>query len=165
MFGKPFGSQTNFERSQLAMRLAQAGVRSDGAVAVFLSAKVILLCVGAVAGLAYGLFVDTSGLFLFVLSGLGAAIGFYLPNGWLSRAADKRSERIGQALPDSLDMLVIAVEAGLGLDAAIQRVGDEMSRTYPELAEEWIIASRETQMGIPRAEAMRKMAERSKVVT
>lgn len=159
----PLEKQSGYDRHRLAVSLSQAGIRGPSAVTVFLSAKVLLLGLCTLLGFAYGWSTKVDSVNLFALTTICAVVGFYLPNLWLKIAADRRAERITLALPDSLDMLVIAVEAGLGLDAAIQRVGDEMGRTYPELAEEWIISSRETQMGIPRAEAMAKMAERTKV--
>ena len=163
LLSQPLEKQSGYDRHRLAVSLSQAGIRRPSAVTVFLSAKVLLLGLCTLLGFAYGWSTQVDAVNLFALTTICAVVGFFLPNVWLRVAADRRAERILLALPDSLDMLVIAVEAGLGLDAAIQRVGDEMGRTYPELAEEWIISSRETQMGIPRAEAMAKMAERTKV--
>ena len=160
---KPLQKKDQYDRNQLAVQLSQAGIRSPSAVTVFLGVKMLLLALGAMLGLAYAWSADMEAVDLFAVVTLATVAAFYLPTLWLRIAADRRAERILLALPDSLDMLVIAVEAGLGLDAAIQRVGDEMQRTYPDLAEEWTISARETQMGIPRAEAMRKMAERTNV--
>jgi tight adherence protein C len=151
------------DRNQLALKLAQAGIRKNSAVAVFLGAKMLLLILGGLAGAAYALPNHLTGTELLAVILLPAAIGFYLPSTALRMAANRRAERIDQALPDGLDMLVVAVEAGLGLDAAIQRVADELQRASPDLAEEWRVAVRETQMGIPRNEAMAKMADRSNV--
>ena len=78
-------------------------------------------------------------------------------------AARKRAELIRNGLPDSLDLLVISVEAGLAMDGAIQRVGDEMRNVHPVLSEEFQIATVETQMGVPRHEALANMARRSGV--
>ncbi len=161
VFGKPLEAESDYARNRLALRLTQAGIRNESAVAIFLSMKMLLMFVGAALGFSVGWARHITGVNLMCAVAVGAVLGFYIPDLWLSRRARERSRRIELALPDSLDMLVISVEAGLGLDAAIQRVGDEMSRTYPALAEEWTIAARENQMGIPRAEAMRKMAERT----
>jgi tight adherence protein C len=78
-------------------------------------------------------------------------------------ASKQRAEKIRNGLPDSLDLMVISVEAGLGLDAAIQRVGEEMRRVHPELSEEMTIATLETQMGVPRSEALTNLAARTAV--
>jgi len=163
VFSKPLEIKSDYERSKMAMRLAQAGCRQPGAVMVFLSSKMIFMVVGATLGFLFAYYRGMSGLNIFNLTTVFAILGFMGPNFWLSSVSSKRTENIGNALPDSLDMLVIAVEAGLGLDAAIQRVGEEMKRTFPDLAQEWQMAARETQMGIPREEAMAKMAERSNV--
>lgn len=161
-FARPL-EKSAYERNQLALKLTQAGIREPSAVTVFLGAKMLLMVVLTLAAFSYGVSRKMSALDLFAITIFGTVLGFYIPNIWLRSVVNRRSLQITWALPDSLDMLVIAVEAGLGLDAAIQRVGDEMRRTYPELAEEWIIACRETQMGIPRAEALRKMARRTNV--
>lgn len=163
LLSKPLEMKTDLERNKLARRMAQAGIRNSGAIPLFLASKMTLLMVGGGLGLAYGWSQQMAAVDLFSWVTIFAMAGFLLPNFWLSMMAKKRSEKITNALPDSLDMLVIAVEAGLALDAAIQRVGDEMQRTFPELSEEWRIAARETQMGIPRSEAMLKMAERAGV--
>jgi tight adherence protein C len=89
-----------------------------------------------------------------------AGFGFLAPNFWLSMAVSKRKTQIRNGLPDALDMLVISVEAGLGLDAALQRVGDEMQFVHPILAEELQLVTLEAQMGIPRSEALGNLARR-----
>ena len=94
---------------------------------------------------------------------IGAAVGFMLPNTWLGMAVSKRQGQIRQALPDCLDLMVISVESGLGLDAAMQRVSDEMHRVHPTLAGEFQLVTRETQMGIPRSESMTNCSKRTGV--
>ena len=101
---------------------------------------------------------NAAGIVLF-----GAAIGFMIPNTWLGMAVNKRKGLISQGLPDCLDLMVISVESGLGLDAALQRVSDEMTRVHPALAEEFQIVTRESQMGIPRSEALSNCAKRTGV--
>jgi tight adherence protein C len=86
--------------------------------------------------------------------------GFMFPNLWLSIAQRQRTEKIRNGLPDSLDLMVVSVESGLALDAALQKVSDDMENVHPELSEEMQITSLEGQMGVPRAEALEKMARR-----
>jgi len=100
--------------------------------------------------------------------GMGAGIimiavgmGFLAPDLWLSSAISKRKEKIRNGLPDTLDMLVISVEAGLGLDAAFQRVGDDMKAVHEVLAEELQLVTFEAQMGVPRSEALMGFALRT----
>ncbi len=149
------------QMSKLRSRLSTAGYRSESAPTTFLASKtVVAACVGigAVAfcwAKGYSL---TSGAGIVMIA---AGLGFLMPDMWLSSAASKRKDQIRQGLPDTLDMLVISVEAGLGLDAAIQRVGDEMHSVHAILAEELQIVTLEAQMGIPRSEALTNLSLRT----
>src|SRR5207248_10076087 len=91
---------------------------------------------------------------------VGAFIGFFGTDLVLSYLVSRRQEKIRHALPDALDLLVICMEAGLGIDQAMVRVGEEMSLTAPSLAEEFQIINREQRAGKPRLDAWRSMAER-----
>ena len=92
-----------------------------------------------------------------------AVVGFLLPDLWLTRAISQRKERIRLAVPDALDLLVICLEAGLGLDQALLRVGQEMRITHRELSEEFLFVNLEQRAGKARIEAWRNMAQRSGV--
>ena len=92
-----------------------------------------------------------------------APIGFLLPDLWLMMSISTRKEAIRHGLPDTLDLMVVSVESGLALDAAIQRVGEEMQTVHPELSEEMRIATAESQMGLPRSECLTRMANRTGV--
>ena len=151
------------EMSKLRLKLAQAGFRRDNAATMFLASKTAMALLAAVVG---GLYVYMNGSTFGKGAGIvvfATAMGFMAPNLWLSMAAGKRIEQIKNGIPDSLDLMVISVESGLALDAAIQRVGDEMRQVHPILAEELQIVSMESQMGIPRAEALDNLANRSGV--
>jgi len=158
---RPSMRQDAEEMSKLRIKLATAGYRGERAPTTFLASKTIVaVCVGAAAA-AYAL---AKGLSLPNAAGaimIGAGIGFLLPDLWLSSAMQKRKEQIRHGLPDTLDMLVISVEAGLGLDAALQRVADEMKDVHAVLTQELQIVAMEGQMGIPRAEALGNFATRS----
>jgi len=163
MLSRPVMPKSNEEQSTLRIKLANAGFRRESAPSLFLASKTVLAVglTGLTVMLSW-----TSGYTLTRVMGLTATlggIGFMLPNLWLWLAAKQRSEAINNGLPDSLDLMVVSVEAGLGLDAAIQRVADEMRSVHPELAEEWTIATLETQMGVQRTEALESMAERTGV--
>jgi len=93
----------------------------------------------------------------------GAALGYLLPNMALGRMAGRRQHRIRLSLPDALDLLVVSVEAGLGLDQAIQRVGQELALAHPELSSELRLINLELRAGKPRSEALRNLAERTGV--
>jgi len=89
--------------------------------------------------------------------------GLFLPSFMLSRWITKRQQRITRSLPDALDLMVVCVEAGLGLNAALQRVGREMELVEPALAQELSTTNREIMAGRPRDEALRNLGERTGV--
>jgi len=160
---KPIMPKSDEEMSNLRVRLSNAGFRRESVVTFFLASKTTL-GVGLMAAallLTWGSGHPTEKIF--GISACAAGIGFMLPNIWLYLATKERTQKIREGLPDSLDLMVISVEAGLGLDAAIQRVGDEMARVHPEMSEEFTITTLETQMSVPRAEALDHMATRTGV--
>ena len=93
----------------------------------------------------------------------GLALGYLLPGMALARLAKRRQHQIRLSLADMLDLLVVSVEAGLGLDQAIQRVGDELAFAYPELSDELRLINLELRAGKPRSEALRNLADRTGV--
>jgi len=147
--------------SKLRMKLASAGFRSDTAPTTFLASKTIVAVLVALAALAFVLAKSTTTLNAIGIVTIAAGIGFLLPDLWLSTAVSSRQETIRHALPDTLDLMVISVESGLGLDAAVQRVGDEMRHVHPVLSEEFQIVTLESQMGIPRSEALGNLSTRT----
>jgi len=154
---------SNQEQSQLRAKLTQAGYRGAQAQTIFLASKTAGLVLGGIAGLIAGgaLGYDLKGLL--ACATFGAGLGFLAPGLWLGSAIKSRQDRIRRGLPDVLDLLVVSVESGLALDAAIKRVGEEMARVHPDVSEEFRIATAESQMGIPRAEALDHMAQRAGV--
>jgi tight adherence protein C len=143
------------EDSDLTRRLASAGYRRASHAQIFTSVKILLpLLAGAGVGVA------TKSFFYMVVS---AAVGFLGPDLWLSTAISSRSNRIRLSLPDALDLLVICMEAGLGLDQAMIRVGSELKISHPDLSEEFLIVNLEQRAGKPRLEAWRHMADRTGV--
>ncbi len=163
LLSKPSMPKSDQEHSTLRLKMANAGYRRENAPMLFLASKSIVAAVGALVAVFFAL---TNGKSITTLAGyfvFAAALGFLAPNAWLWLAIRDRSDKIRRGLPDSLDLLVVSVEAGLGLDAAVQRVGDEMRRVYAELSEEMQVATIETQMGVPRSEALTRMADRSGV--
>ena len=147
--------------SKLRTKLSTAGYRGNNAPTTFLASKTIVAaCLGA-AALAYCWakgYPLPSGAGIVMI---GAGLGFLAPDLWLCSATSKRQEQIRNGLPDTLDMLVISVESGLGLDAAFQRVGNDMQNVHPTLSEEVQLVTLETQMGIPRSEALSNLSTRT----
>ena len=95
------------------------------------------------------------------LMAVSAVAGFYLPDYYLYRRTRDRKKRIFEGFPDALDLMVVCVEAGMGLDAAIKRVGDEMALKNKVLSDEFRILSLELRAGKPRADALRSLAMRT----
>lgn len=142
---------------EVAQRLAMAGYRKASHVDIFNATRMLLPVVAAV-GTA---FLARSGVFFWVI--MAAVVGFLLPDLWLTHAISKRKERLRLSLPDALDLLVICLEAGLGLDQALLRVGQELKITHKELSEEFLVINLEQRAGVPRIQAWRNMAQRSGV--
>ena len=160
---RPVMPKDSSEMSKLRQKLCSAGFRRDNASTLFLASKTLIAIAGLSASILYAWlqgyeFSDAIGVVVF-----GAGIGFMAPNLWLGSMAKKRQEQVRHGLPDSLDLMVVSVEAGLGLDAAIQRVGDELKTVHTTLSEELQIAVLESQMGIPRSEALENLAHRTMV--
>ena len=146
------------EMGSLRLRLVQAGYRRDEALTIFFGVRV------AFALLLFSLF--STGFIgrpniLLALGGLG--VGYVLPGMVLARMAKRRAHRIRLSLADALDLLVVSVEAGLGLDQALTRVGSELAFAYPELSDELRLINLELRAGKPRAEALRNLADRTGV--
>jgi tight adherence protein C len=161
MLAKPFqrlrGLFGNEHNPQTVRRLMLAGYRKPAHVDIFLGAR---LALPVLAGLFVAFFVE-SDVFLWFILAVGA--GFFLPNFWLTRAITQRRERIRLSLPDALDLLVICIEAGLGLDQAVVRVGTELKLSHRALSEELLQINLEQRAGHPRIGAWRDMAERVNV--
>jgi tight adherence protein C len=153
------GSEQN--QTHLRTKLANAGFRAPLAQTLFLASKSVLAVAGLIGGLVGGVVYHADLMVIGGLAAFCAGVGLMLPDGWLSFAASGRKTKIRYGLPDTLDLLVVSVEAGLALDAALKRVGEEMATVHPELSEELRIATMETQMGIPRNEALESFSRRT----
>jgi len=146
------------EMGKLRARLVAAGYRRPEALAVFIGGR-LGLAVVAFALVALPVFGRPN-----VLLALGAAaMGYLLPGMGLGRMARKRQHRIRLSLPDALDLLVVSVEAGLGLDQAIQRVGEELDFAHKDLSEELRLVNLELRAGTARADALHNLAIRTGV--
>lgn len=150
--------------SPLRLRFLNAGIRNRGAQLVFFAAKTALpLFLAAVVytALRAG---NTSDWMLLLLDVMTAAlVGCYLPNLWLMWRIRARKREIFENFPDSADLMLVCVEAGLGLDAAIAKVSDEMTRKSPALAEELHLTTLEIRAGQSREQALRNLATRTGV--
>ncbi len=163
ILAKPVKPKSASEQSNLKIKLANAGFRKESAPVIFLASK---------TALGLGLFLVTliasvgaghPAKKIFGMVACAAGFGFMLPDLWIYLTAQSRGEEIKHGLPDCLDLMVVSVEAGLGLDAALLRVSSEMGKVHPELAEEFMLVNMEIQMGLSRAEALQNLAIRTGV--
>jgi tight adherence protein C len=146
------------EMGKLRARLVAAGYSRPEALAVFIGARLGMAIV-AFALVALPVFGRPN-----VLLALGAAaMGYLLPGMALGRMARRRQHRIRLSLPDALDLLVVSVEAGLGLDQAIQRVGEELAFAHKDLSEELRLVNLELRAGTARSDALHNLAIRTGV--
>jgi tight adherence protein C len=162
-FAKPLQPKDEMSKGRLKTRLANAGFRGEAAGSIFLGLKF--------AGLVAGLFLGGSVILAICgvkqnsLFGTVAVAGvcFYLPDLAVGLIGRSRKQAIFLALPDALDLMVVCVEAGLGLDQAMRKVSEEMRRTYRVLAEEFALCNFQLQMGRPRGEVLHELGLRTGV--
>ena len=146
------------EMGTLRLRLVQAGFRRDEAITIFFGIRVLF---------AVAFFLVLSNPILMrpntMLAVGGLALGYMLPGMVLARLAKRRAHKIRLSLADALDLLVVSVEAGLGLDQALTRVGSELAFAHPDLSDELKLINLELRAGKARAEALRNLADRTGV--
>ena len=155
--------KTDIERNDLKLKLANAGFNNPNAASLFLTIKMICLGLGLITGSSVGLAMYGLKLNGFMAMLAGAGISFYLPEIVLSFIRRGRQEKIFMQLPDALDLLVVCVEAGLGLDAGMRRVSEELQEAGPEICEEFDRCNMQMQMGKVRRECLREMGLRAGV--
>jgi tight adherence protein C len=144
------------DHGEISRRMLAAGYREPAYVDLYYTVK---LLGPVVAGLVAGFLIRGENVFIWFLV-LGA-VGFVGPDLWLTSAAKRRKERIRLALPDALDLLVICMEAGLGMDQALIRIGEELRLSHKDLSDEFMYIRLEQRAGKPRIEAWRNMANRT----
>ena len=159
--GERMGQMRN-ER-QVRARLMQAGYRHPSALYFYMGTRILL------AGALFSFVLVTwplagvSGSRVFLGPLMGAAAGWLLPQIVLSRYVRRRQKALQKALPDALDLMVICVEAGLGLNQALARVSEEMEHLSGPMSEELQIVNLEIRAGTPREEALKNMGDRTNV--
>ncbi|MCE9663725.1 type II secretion system F family protein [Halomonas sp. M5N1S17] len=151
-------------KSRIARDLRRAGKRSPGAVNIFFGVRLLLAVVPAVLLLTLVIpFVRIDPAVSVIMVIAVAIAGYLLPRFWLERAIKGRTLALRRGLPDSLDLLVVCSEAGLGLGAAIQRVARDLEVSHPELADELHLFGLQTRAGMDNKAALRDLEERTGV--
>ncbi len=144
------------ENPALKLRMLHAGIRSRSAMDIFLTLQMVNPLIGAFLGS----FIPNNTIFWVLAL---ATVGYMSPDFWLTRKTTQRRDAIRRGIPDALDMLVICVDAGLGLDQALQRVGVQLAHSHPEINEEFTQINLEQRAGKPRLEAWQSVADRTQI--
>jgi len=149
------------EVATLRVDLIRAGFRSESAAPVFYGLRVISTAVLVMLSFLMLAKMPSNVMLKVLLLVFGAMAGWILPKFFLEKKVKKRQNILRLSLPDMLDMLVVSVEAGLGLDQAIQHVARELAISHPQLSEELSLVNLEMRAGKRRADALRNFAERT----
>jgi len=149
--------------SALAQRLMSAGYRREAAPSIFTGVKVLFAFVVPIVVFLLPIPALDEAALVQSLFGylLLAGVGLYGPELWLYQVSNTRKTRITNGFPDALDLLVVCIEAGLGLDAAIFRTGAELALAHPDLCEEMHLVSLELRAGLPRSQALTNLGWRA----
>jgi len=145
----------------LRKTLSCAGYRSSKAPMFFFGMKAAGALLLGGLGVAYSLAGAQNLLNVIITVGGGTALGLYAPNLWLRIVTNRRNDALNKSLPNALDLLIVCVEAGLGLNMALKRVGEEIEHTAPKLAKELALVSLEMNTGIPYQKALGNLGERN----
>lgn len=148
------------ETRQVEKRLIRAGFRGKNAPKVFFGSKVALVVLLPALAALFG---DRAGENKGLLILAAGAFGFMAPSQFLKFAAKRRQKRLRRGLPNALDLLVICVESGLGLDQAIVQTAKELEHAHPEISEEFALVNLELRAGKRKVEALRNLADRAGV--
>ncbi len=159
--------QSEEEYSAVRLKLLQAGYRSKNAVRTYHFMQFVLGIGFLIVGALYAIFKSATGepgvtsLILYVLG--PGVVGYMLPKYWVTKRQQERQEEITNGFPDSLDLMLVCVEAGQSIDQAINRVSHEMRAGYPALADEYEIVAHEMKAGKEKTQVLRDMSERAGV--
>lgn len=167
-FGK-FGARTRSETvddgHSKRIKFLRAGIRRENAAVIFYGFKYLLVVLLPSTFMIVRLtfFEIMSFQLTITIFVLVALLGYYLPDIWLRQKTDKRKERLLKALPDALDLLVICVEAGMGMDEGINRVANEIKLTSSDLSDEFKFLNLELRAGKDRQDALKNLAVRTDI--
>jgi tight adherence protein C len=163
--GLKFKSKKPKDETAIKLKFLKAGLRGANVSTVFWGTKILLAVTFPMAFLiVVATFFQAMGSRPILLSAAFLVfLGMALPDVWLRRKTARRKERIEKAFPDALDLLVVCMEAGMGLDAAFHRVGKELALTHQDLSDEFNLMNLELRAGKHRRSALRNLAERTDI--
>jgi tight adherence protein C len=163
--GMKFKIRDTKDATAIKLKFLRAGFRRTNVSTVFWGTKVLLAVTFPIVFLVLVtmLFQALEVQYVFLTAVFFIFLGLAVPDTWLRIKTSRRKERITKAFPDALDLLVVCVEAGMGLDAAFNRVGKELGLNHPDLSEEFKLMNLELRAGKPRRLALRNMAERTDI--
>lgn len=151
------------EMGVIRERLMNAGFRREAAPVVYKGLQVVFAGTGLVVGGVTGLIADGMNQDAIIKVGVGLIVGYLIPKYGLEYLAKRRKEKVFLGLPDALDLMVVCVEAGLGMDQALRKVAEEMKKSHKEIGEEFAIANQQLQFGRTRNEVLQALGFRSGV--
>lgn len=159
-----FGERVTSRRvdwSHVQATMIQAGYRRSGAVAAYFGTRLVTMTVMGAAAVFGGFTFGVSPAAVILGAAIGATFGWLVPQYYVKRRIRKRQLELQRALPDTLDLLVVCVEAGLGLNQALVRVSSEIEHVSETMSEELMLTNLEIRAGTPRDESLRNLGERT----
>lgn len=158
-----FTPSSSKERETISVKLMNAGFHQKSALSTYYAIKTLTGVIGVViAGLIYYYLTDFKYTNLLIIATLAA--GFFLPNFALERYVNKRKEKMRAAVPDALDLLVVCTESGLGFNAAMQRVANELTVSHPDFADELDTVCVKIQAGVSIKDAFNELIRRTGLI-
>jgi len=154
---KPFMPSSREKQSALQRELRRAGIYSNSALRAIQGGKFIGLSLGLMVGYLLSLVMGS----LFLMVSVSGLLGYLIPTMWLRMKVTGNQKSLEYGLADAMDLMVVCVEAGLTVDAAMQRVGEELALVHPAISREFGIAHMETRVGLPRQEALKNLGVRT----
>ena len=159
-----FGERVTARRadwSRVQQTLLQAGYRRSGAVAAYFGVRLVTMALAGTAGVLGVLALGFPPAAVILAASIGATFGWLVPQYGVKRRIRKRHLSLQRALPDTLDLLVVCVEAGLGLNQALVRVSEEIEHVSQTMSDELVLTNLEIRAGTPRDEALRNLGDRT----
>lgn len=150
-------------RNALRTGLIRAGFRAPTAVTVFMGTKLLFACLMPLLWIGFATITHKSLGNSLLLTVVWAGVGFYIPTFYIGYVQKKRYQDMVSSLPDALDLMVVCVEAGLGMTAALQRVSTELRVASQAISEEFALVHQQMETGVSRSDALRNLAQRTGV--